>query len=472
MFTNNSFSISAAPPRPSPRAWFALAVLCLAELLLVVDITAANVALPTIGAELGLASAQLAGVVAAYVVTFGGLMLLGGRLADQVGRRRMLLFGLAVFVLASLVCGLAADGSTLIAGRALQGVGAALLSPAALSAVAAAFSGADRTRALGVWAGVGGIGFAGGLVLSGALTAGPGWRWVFLVNVPLGLAIAIAVLSSVPRDARVGGARLDLGGAVLGTLTAGGLVAGLALLGEPGAASYAEATLLTALATGIWFTVHELRHPAPLLPIRVLRRRTAVGGLLAMLFASGTMVGTFFVASLTVQRELGLDPLATGLAFLAPAVALAASAHLGGRLLVHRGPRVVGTGAFAIAAIGAVVLAEGHALGSLAVLEAGLVVVCLGIGAAFVVATTSALADAGHADAGAISGLVNTGHELGGAFGVAVATPALAIGAGMSAAGAGALPAALAAVGAIAAAVLALAVFPARPVPVAAGHAH
>jgi EmrB/QacA subfamily drug resistance transporter len=463
--------IDGPPPR---RAWAGLAFLCLAELLLVIDITATNVALPTIARELDLGVPGTAAVVTAYIVTFGGLMLLGGRLADRFGQRRMLLTGLAVFVAASAVCGIATDGTWLIAGRALQGTGAALLSPAALAAVTSTFSGAARTRALGVWAGIGALGFAAGLIISGLLTAGPGWRWIFLANVPLGILIGVAFLFAVPTIRPSSTVRLDVLGGLLATVVAASLVGGLSGLAE-GVSLQAVAALGIAAVAFVLFLLYERRHPSPLVRPGALRHRSVIGGLVAMLFASATMVGTFYVVSIDLQDRAGLDALNTGLAFLPAAVALVVSAHLSSRAILRFGPRPVGVIAFAAAAVGVAVLgAIGVGSGSLIALIGGLVLVCLGMGAAFVVATTAALAEVRQEDAGVTAGVVNTGHELGGALGVAAATAAFGIGAVAGGPVGGSLTAlVVVAAGAALASILAAAVFPrGRVAHVANPHGH
>src|SRR5690606_36339889 len=219
-------SPDSSPAVPTTRDWVVLALLCVAQFMLVLDITAANIALPSIGRDLGLDTGALTWVITAYAVAFGGLMLLGGRLADVLGRRRLLVSGLAVFTISSALCGLAPDGGLLIAGRAVQGVGAALISPAALASVSALFTGAARTRALGVWAGIGASGFAVGLMASGLLASGPGWRWIFLVNVPIGVAL-IALLSAMLPASRGIGGRIDVVGGVLATVFAAALVVAL-----------------------------------------------------------------------------------------------------------------------------------------------------------------------------------------------------------------------------------------------------
>jgi EmrB/QacA subfamily drug resistance transporter len=414
--------IPDGPPAPDPRRWAALALICLAEFMLVLDVTAANVALPSIGAELSLGRAALTWVLTAYVLTFGGLMLLGGRLADTLGRRRMLLAGLVVFTASSLASGLADSGAVLIGGRAFQGVGAALLSPAALSLITTTFTGAERNRALGVWAAIGASGFVVGLLMSGALTAGPGWAWVFLINVPVGLVVLAALPSAVPPDEpRAGAARLDVGGAMLVTASTALLVYGLTAAGDAGWT--APGTLLpiaAAVVAGAAFVALERRLANPLMRIDLLAHRPVVSGTLIMLAASALMLSMFFLVSIYLQDVLGYDALRTGLAFLPAAIAVTVGAHGGAHLVGRVGARAVAVAAFAFTAVGASLLTRLSADSDLwSGLVPGLVIIAIGLGPAFVVATSTALASVDQHEAGLASGIVNTGHEVGGAVGVA-----------------------------------------------------
>src|SRR5215217_981264 len=268
------------------RRWQALVLLCLAQFMVILDITVVNVALPAIGADLSLDRAALTWVVTAYTLCFGGLMLLGGRLADLLGRRRMFLAGLATFTLASLGAGLAGDGTVLVAARALQGVGAALLSPAALSIITTTFQGRERYRALGVWAALGGAGAAVGVLLGGTLTSGPGWPWVFFVNVPVGVLVAAAVPATVATSPRSSAQGVDVPGAV--AITAG---VGLLLLGG--------------------FVALERTVAAPLVDLRLLASRPVAAGYGVMLAASGLLISGFFLNSLLLQRVMGLTALGT-----------------------------------------------------------------------------------------------------------------------------------------------------------------
>ena len=307
----------AAAPGPRGRRWTVLALLAVAQLMLILDVTVVNVALPDIGVALRLSRDGLPWVMTAYTVCFGGLMLLGGRLADRFGPRRLTLTGLAVFTGASLLSGLAADPAWLLAGRALQGTGAALLSPAALATVLTMFTGADRTRALGVWSGLAGLGSALGVILGGVLTTEAGWRWIFTVNVPIGIALLIAVPLVAPsgRAAHDQGARpLDVPGALLVT---GGTAAAVYGLVNAGSHGWAAASTLTALALAVagWtaFAWVERRSASPLLAVGLLLRRPAAAGGFLMLVSTGLLVGGFFLTSFLLQHANGYSALHVGL---------------------------------------------------------------------------------------------------------------------------------------------------------------
>lgn len=409
-------------PAESRRRAAGLALLCAAQLMLVLDLTMVNVALPEMAADIGLSGVQTTGVITAYVVTFGGLMLAGGRFADLYGRRRVLTLGIVVFTLSSLVCGLATAPEALLAARITQGQGAALMSPAALASVTALFHGAARVRALATWAGVGAFGFVAGLVVGGLLTSGPGWRWIFLVNVPIGIALVAGVRAVLDPDASRGRApgRLDLVGAALWTGAVGSLVLGLSLVGETGASSAATLTSLAAAGVlGAAFLVVESRAADPILAPGVLRQGPVALGFLVMLTASAAMLTLFFVASMYVQRVVGLDAWEAGLVFVPSAIAAMLAAHLGGHAITHHGTRVVAVAGFALVALGAGLLARVDADTSVgAVVVPGLVLTSVGLGPAIVVATSTTLARVSDRDAGVASGIVNTGHELGGAIGL------------------------------------------------------
>jgi EmrB/QacA subfamily drug resistance transporter len=410
------------PPRSDPRGWWALVWLCLAQFMVILDVTVVNVALPTIGTDLHLDRAMLTWVVTAYTLCFGGLMLLGGRAADALGRRRTFLAGLGLFTLASLASGLAQGGALLIAARAGQGIGAALLSPSALSIITTTFRGPERNRALGIWAAIGGAGAAVGVLAGGLLTEYASWRWVFFINVPVGIAVAVAILAVVPA-VRAPAARrgIDLPGALAATLAAGSLIYGLIKAGSQG---WGAAATLVPLATGLTlaaaFAAIERTVRQPLVPLGLLARRPLVAGQLVMLTASGLLLSAFFLSSLYLQRAAGFTALGTGLAFLPVALVIIAGSHLGARAIGRLGPRPVAAAGFGLAAVGALLLSRLPADGSVLVdLLPGLLLLAAGVGAAFVTAATTAMASVDHAQAGLTSGLLNTGHELGAALGVA-----------------------------------------------------
>ncbi|WP_426364964.1 MFS transporter [Streptomyces sp. E-08] len=420
------------PVHPHPRRWTALALICAAQFMLILDVTVVNVALPAVAADLHLGRTALTWVVTAYTLCFGGLMLLGGRLADALGARRVLLAGLALFTAASLACGLAPNAAVLLSGRAAQGVGAALLSPAALALVTTAFHGPERARALGVWAAIGGTGSAVGVLLGGALTAGPGWPWIFYANVPTGLALLATLPRLLPPD-RPTGARgpLDIPGALLVTTATGALVYGLVRTGDDGWTSPGTLLpLLGAAALYAAFAATERRTRVPLMDLRMLTRRPVVAGSLLMLVATALLISFFFLGSLRLQRIDGLDALRTGLLFLPVALTTAIGAHLGSRLVTTAGPRACAAGGMALAAAGCLPLALlPETADPWTTLLPSLATAALGLGAVFVTATTTALGLIPAHEAGLASGIVNTFHELGGTLGVALAST-LALGTG------------------------------------------
>jgi EmrB/QacA subfamily drug resistance transporter len=409
------------PATPDPRRWQALVLLCLAQFMVILDVTVVNVALPAIGADLALGRAALTWVVTAYTLCFGGLMLLGGRLADLLGRRRTFLTGLAVFTAASAGAGLAGDGSVLLGARALQGVGAALLSPAALSIITTTFHGRERHRALGVWAGIGGAGAAVGVLLGGVLASGPGWQWAFFVNVPVGVLAAMAALVIVPPSPRQVTAGVDVPGALAVTGAGGLLIYGLVQAGNAG---WNAAGTLLPLAAGLAlfgaFVVVERRAPAPLVDLPLLATRPVLAGYGVMLAASGLLISGFFLNSLLLQRVMGLSALRTGLVFLPVAVATVVGAQAAAHLLGRLGGRPVAAIGFALAAAGMALLA-GVAPDSQALTGVlpGFALAAAGLGMALVTATTTAMTSVRADRAGMVSGVVNTAHELGAALGVA-----------------------------------------------------
>lgn len=412
------------------RSAVTLVLLCAAQFLLILDISVANVALPTIGAELEMGRGALTWVLTGYVVLFGGLMVLGGRLADVFGAKRMLLIGLAVFTAGSLVAGLADSAAWLLAGRAVQGIGAALTSPSALALVTTSFAGALRTRALAVWAGVGASGAVAGVLIGGLLVGGPGWRWAFLGTVPLAAAILILFARVVrSSDGARPRPRIDVVGAILVTGSTAALVAALAGTGP---------SVWLAVAAAIGFTAFALverAHPEPLVDFAALRTPSVRAGLVLMLVASALMAGNFLLGSFYLQQLEEWDALTTGAAFMPSAIATVLGAHAGGHLIQHHGPRVAAATGLSAVVVGAI--AAGLWLSPVTAI-AGLTVGGLGLGATFVSATTTALAHADQRSTGVLSGVVNSFHEIGAALGVAVLS---AIALGQSATETGGVPA-------------------------------
>jgi EmrB/QacA subfamily drug resistance transporter len=418
-----NYSPAAAAPAADQRRWWLLALLGLAQFMLIIDVTVVNVALPSIGEDLGLDRAGLTWTVTAYTLIFGSLLLLGGRLADAFGRRRTFLTGLGLFTAASLASGLAPDGTILIAARAAQGVGAAMLSPAALSIITTTFRGAERARALGVWAALAGSGAAVGVVLGGVLTAGPGWQWIFFINVPVGIAVGIGVsrvVAATPSTVGIDG--IDVPGALAVTATIGLLLFGLIGAGDAGWGSIATlGPIGLAIVTGAAFVWLERVARAPLVRLSILRQHALTGSLVVFLAASGLLAAGFFLNSLYLQHRLGLSALEVGLSFLPVALATIAGAHLAGTAIARIGGRWTAVIGLILAAIGAGLLAQLPAQGDVIVnVLPGFVVLAAGIGMTFVSATTTAFSEVAHDDSGMASGLVNTSHELGLALGVAV----------------------------------------------------
>ncbi|WP_331763633.1 MFS transporter [Streptomyces anthocyanicus] len=416
-------------PNADPRRWAALALVCLAQFMLILDVTVVNVALPDMAADLDLGRESLTWVVTAYTLCFGGLMLLGGRLADALGARRTLLAGLALFSTASLVTGLAQNAPMLLGGRTGQGVGAALLSPAALSIVTTTFHGTERNKALGVWAAIGGTGSAAGVLLGGALTDGPGWPWVFYINVPLGLLLLVALPTLIPvRAPRP--VRLDVPDALLVTVGTAALIYGLV---KAGGAGWADASTLVPLAGAVVayaaFAAVERASRAPLIDLRMFTRRPVLAGAFLILIATALLIAFFFLGSAYVQHIRGFSPLRTGLLFLPVAVSTGIGAHLGSWLVGRIGGRPTAVAGMAVAAAGTFPLTRLSESGSVyAGLLPGFTFASLGLGAVFVTATTTALARVEHHEAGLASGVVNTSHEVGGSIGVAVVSTVAASG--------------------------------------------
>jgi EmrB/QacA subfamily drug resistance transporter len=426
------------------RTWSVLFLLCAAQFMVILDITVVNVALPSIGRALHFATADLQWVVTTYLLFTGGLMLLGGRASDVLGRRRTFLAGLTVFTGASLASGLAPSAAALLAARGGQGLGAALLSPAALSIITATYTGRQRTAALTAWGALGSGGAAVGVLAGGLLTSGFGWRSVFLINVPVGVATGILSLRAVPSAAtaagRERGRNLDLPGGLLVVAGLGVLVFALAGTGTHGWGS-ARTIVLLILAAGLLaaFAAAERLAPRPLLPPQTWRSQPLVAGMAVMLGATGILVGAFFLNTLYLQDVLGASALTAGAEFLPMVLAIGLAAGLAAHLLPRAGARVLAVTGLAIMAGGGLLLAAATAgAGYVTGVLPGLLVLGLGIGLVFPAATVSAMANVSAGQEGLASGMMTTAHEVGAALGVAVfaavaAGSQAAVGAGLAA---------------------------------------
>jgi EmrB/QacA subfamily drug resistance transporter len=397
------------------RAWLVLILLCAAQFMLILDITVVNVALPSVQADIGIAIGDLQWVVTAYTLAFGGLILLGGRAADLLGRRQVFLAGLLLFTAASLGAALATSPGTLVTARAVQGVGAALLSPAALSLITTVFpKGAARDRALAAWAAVAASGGAVGVLVGGALTQVLGWQAIFLVNVPVGVALAVAVLRTVPAAPTVGRGRIDVAGALLATGALVALIYGLVDAESAGWASVQTLGLFGVAAAGLTaFIMVERRVPDPLVTLSVFRRRPTVTALVLMILGMGPVFSGFFFSSLYLQHVLGHSALRTGVEFLPIAVAIVVAAQAGGRLISRLGAKPVIATGLALGATGALLLSRLSPDGTyLTDLLPGFLLLGTGGGLAAAGVMITAMSGAGPRDAGLISGLTNTSHEL------------------------------------------------------------
>ncbi|MEQ6437006.1 DHA2 family efflux MFS transporter permease subunit [Comamonas sp. w2-DMI] len=411
----------------SRRRWLALIVLCLGELMIVLDSTIVNVALPSIRADLGFTETSLVWVVNAYMLTFGGCLLLGGRLGDLYGPRRMFLAGLAFFTLASLACGLAPSQEVLVAARAIQGLGGAVVSAVALSLIMNLFTETrERTRAMGVYGFVCAGGGSLGVLLGGLLTS-VGWHWIFLVNLPIGVAVYLASRLLLPATAAPGsGAKLDVAGAATVTLSLMLAVYGVVGGNTAGWGSARTLALLSAAALLMaLFLFIESRSAHPLVPLELFRRRNiCISNICAVLWSAG-MFAWFFMSALYLQQVLGYTPMQVGLAFL-PANLVMAALSLGwsARLVMRFGIRAPLAAGLLLAAAGLLLFARAPLAADsggfwLDVLP-GMLLLGLGAGVAFNPMLMAAMHDVSPANAGLASGLVNTAFMLGGALGLAV----------------------------------------------------
>ncbi len=419
------------------RPWSLMVLLSVAQFMVILDATVVNVALPSIARSLSFAAGDLQWVITAYVLASGGLVLLGGRAADVAGRRRIFLAGLTVFTAASLASGLAPAAGALIAARAGQGLGAALLAPAALSIITTTYTGAQRATALGVWGALGGAGAAVGVLAGGILTTWLGWRSIFLVNVPVGAVAGALGMHLVPRHkprARFVG-ELDLPGAALAV--AGLVTVAYALAGAPAHGWGSARTLLLLVAAFVLlaaFAVVERFVRRPLVPPQIWRTRSLAAGVVVMLGATGILVATFFLNSLYLQEVQHASALRVGLEFLPLAVVIGVGAHVASRLLPRAGSRVLIVAGLVVMGGGALLFTS-VSVGSsyLTGFLPGMLVVGAGIGLALPATAVTAMSDIAEDRAGVASGLMTAAHEIGAALGVAVfSAVAVATGGGIA----------------------------------------
>ena len=412
---------------PTRRLGLALLVIATAQLMVVLDGTIVNVALPHIQRALGFSGTGLEWVINAYAITFGGLLLLGGRAGDILGRRRVLVFGLLLFSGASLFGGFATSQWWLLTARAVQGVGGAVIAPTALALISTNFpQGAERNRAFSVYAAMAGAGAAAGLVLGGVLTTYASWRWVFFVNVPIGILVAAAaprVLTESPR--RPG--RIDWAGAVTGCGGVALLVYGLskAATGADGVSHWGDAQVVTSLTASVVllvsFVLIEMRSSHPLLPMRVLADRNRAGALLVMLCVATGLFGVFFFLTLFIQTVLGYSPIRAGIAFLPFAVGVVIASTLASPLVARIGPRPLIVAGSAMVAGGMFWYSRltEHA-GYASHLLGPTLVSSFGLGLVFVPLALVILHNVAEQDSGVASSLLNTAQQVGGAIGLAL----------------------------------------------------
>jgi EmrB/QacA subfamily drug resistance transporter len=409
-----------------PRRWWALALLCGAFFMVVLDATIVLVALPSIQADLGFSEQGLQWVLSAYALTFGGLLLLGGRAADLLGRRRLFMTGVLFFTAASLMCGLAWSPAALLAARVVQGVGAAIMTPTALSIIATTFTdGSERNKALGIWGALGGVGATAAWLIGGPLVDGPGWEWIFFINIPFGLA-AFALSPLLLRETRAALTRRSYDPAGALTITGALVLLVYAVVEAPDAGWGSLETILLLAGSAVLlaaFALIESRHDAPLVPLRFLRSRTLVGANALMLLTGTLAVGMPFVLTLYAQQVLGYSALKFGVGSVVLALAVTVGAIVAQAAVLKLAFRAVAAIGMALMGAGSLLLTQVSVGGSyFGDIFFGLVVFGPGVGLAFVTATVAALAGVAEHESGLASGLSNTALQIGAALGVAITT--------------------------------------------------
>jgi len=404
------------------RKWLALALLSVVQFMVVLDIAIVNVALPSIQVDLGFSQQNLQWVISAYALVFGGFLLLGGRAADLLGRRRIFLVGLVVFTLASLFAGLAWSETSLIAARAVQGLGAAVITPAALSILSTTFvEGRERNIALGVWGAVGGFGAAAGVLLGGILTSALSWSWIFFVNVPVGVAsfVLAPILLKESRDASV--KSFDALGAVLVTGGLSLLVYAITQAGRDGwLAGRTVGFFAASLVLLVGFVVWEMRHSEPLMRLGILRIKTVSGANVAGFILGTATFSLFLMLTLYMQQVLGYSPMKTGVGYLAVAGTAIFTSAVAAQLVTRIGVKPVLAIGMTSLTGGLLYFTQVSVGGSyLGDLLPGFLLIAVGLGFSFVPISIAALAGIQPAEAGLASGLINTSQQIGGALGIA-----------------------------------------------------
>jgi EmrB/QacA subfamily drug resistance transporter len=411
---------------PDPRRWRALALLCGAFFMVILDATIVLVALPSIQAHIGFSEQGLQWVLSAYALTFGGLLLLGGRAADLLGRRRLFMTGVLFFTAASLMCGLAWSPAALLSARVIQGVGAAIMTPAALSIISTTFpEGPERNKALGIWGALGGVGATAAWLIGGPLVDGPGWEWIFFINIPFGLA-ALALSPALLRESRAALTRRSYDPAGALTITGALVLLVYAVVDAPHVGWGDVRTILLFTGSAVLlaaFALIESRHRAPLVPLRFLRSRTLVGANAVMLLIGTLGVGMPFVLTLYAQQVLGYSAVTFGLGSVVLALGATAGAIVGQTAVLKVGVRLAAATGMALMGAGSLLLTQVSVGGSyFGDIFFGLLVFGPGVGLAFVTATVAALAGVAEHESGLASGLTNTAFQVGAAIGVAIAT--------------------------------------------------
>jgi EmrB/QacA subfamily drug resistance transporter len=410
-------------PTTQDRKGIALLLLCAVQFMVVLDIAIVNVALPTIKTALDFKETDLQWVINAYTLTFGGLLMLGGRSADLLGRRRMFMIGLVLFSAASLACGLSTSEGMLIAARAVQGIGAAIISPAALSILMTTFSeGAERNKALGIWGAIAGTGGAAGVLLGGVLTDQLNWSWIFYINVPVG-ALVIALGPRFLRESRIEGRRaFDLLGAVLVTGGLSLLVYALVqTVDHSWSAPRTIAMFIGAAALLGGFIATEQRAASPLMPLRLFRNRSLAGANVVGLMLGASIFSMFFLLTLYMQQVLGYSPLRTGVGYLLVASVIVVSAAASQALVTKIGVRTVLATGMALTTAGLLYFSQVSVGGSyVGDLAPGFILAGVGLGFSFVPVTIASLVGVKMNDAGVASGIINTSQQIGGALGTAI----------------------------------------------------